>query len=133
VYVNVEMTRSTRPVVSSGSRAAVGAQTNVSRCAPPEGVARELLCDLDVDACVLAPHVDVPERRRVALDADDQPLAARDVGGQLRQRRRLRGDSCPGGRAVGCADPNAAATTATRATPAVARMILFILQLLPRW
>jgi hypothetical protein len=36
VYVNVEMTRSTRPVVSNGSRAAVGAQTNVSRCARPK-------------------------------------------------------------------------------------------------
>jgi hypothetical protein len=35
VYVNVEMTRSTRFVVSSGSRAGVGAQTNETRCALP--------------------------------------------------------------------------------------------------
>ena len=36
VYVNVEMTRSTRFVVKSGSRAAVGAQTNVRRFARPK-------------------------------------------------------------------------------------------------
>ena len=35
VYVNVEMTRSTRPLVSSGSRAGVGAQTNETRLALP--------------------------------------------------------------------------------------------------
>ena len=35
VYVKVEITRSTRPFVISGSRWAVGAQTNVTRCARP--------------------------------------------------------------------------------------------------
>ena len=35
VYVNVEITRSTRPLVRSGSRAAVGAHTNVRRCSRP--------------------------------------------------------------------------------------------------
>ena len=35
VYVNVEMTRSTRFVVSNGSRTAVGAHTIVSRWAVP--------------------------------------------------------------------------------------------------
>ena len=35
VYVKVEMTRSTLFVVSSGSRVAVGAQTNVTRWARP--------------------------------------------------------------------------------------------------
>ena len=35
VYVNVEMTRSTRPVVSSGSRAGVGAHSNVTRLSRP--------------------------------------------------------------------------------------------------
>ena len=35
VYVNVEMTRSTRLVVSSGSRDAVGAHVNVTRLSRP--------------------------------------------------------------------------------------------------
>jgi hypothetical protein len=35
VYVNVEMTRSARPVVSSGSRVGVGAHVNETRLSLP--------------------------------------------------------------------------------------------------
>ena len=52
-----------------------------------ERVAGEPLRDLDVEAGVLALDVDVAERRRVALDADDEPLSRLDVRRQLRQRR----------------------------------------------
>ena len=55
----------------------------------PEGIAGELPCDLDVDPGVLAADVEVPERWGVALGADDEPLAVRDLGRQLREDRRL--------------------------------------------
>src|SRR6185312_15434483 len=130
VYVNVEMTRSTRFVVSSGSRTAVGAQTNDRRCSRPKAYrASHFAISMSMPEFLprtsrypkggvshLTPTI---SRFRLAISAGSLGRTAAFAAG-------FAGPVV----ATGRAEPTVAVTTATRATPTVDRMIRFIHQLL---
>ena len=104
----------------------VGARRTMTRLLAAEGVAGEPLRDLDVEAGVLALHVDVTERRRIALDADDPSLSATRCPPEPRQRSASSGPWPGPRRGRRLREPSVAAQNAATATPAVARRILFM-------
>ena len=133
VYVNVEMTRSTRPVVRSGSRAAVGAQTNVRRWARPNAYRANCLA-ISTSTPAFFPRTSMYPNGGVShlTPTISRLRLAMSAGSFGSTGAFASGRACAVG-AVVWADPSVAATNATTATPAVARTILLIpLLLLPR-
>jgi hypothetical protein len=132
VYVKVEITRSTRFVVNSGSRTAVGAHTNVRRCSRPKANrASHFAISTSMPAFLprtsrypnggvshLTPTI---SRLRLAISAGS--FGSPGAWDSTRATPVL---------AVVWADPSVAATNATRTTPAVDKSILFTRQLLSR-